>query len=90
MSSVSPLRWSTSSPSGEGPPVTDCSWSFRGRGHVSFALSSSGLSVVVPSGAALPHAEFNFGEGGYYTTNAHAPQGDRVARRDLQAPATAQ
>jgi hypothetical protein len=24
-------------PSGEAPPVTDCSWSFRARGHVSFA-----------------------------------------------------
>jgi hypothetical protein len=50
---------------------------------------AGGRSVVIPSAAALPHAEFNFGDGGYYTTNAHAPQGDRVARRDLQARATA-
>jgi hypothetical protein len=37
VSGVAPLRWSTSKPSGEAPPVTDGSWSFRARGHVSFA-----------------------------------------------------
>jgi hypothetical protein len=37
VSGVSPLRWSTSSPSGEAPPVTDCSWSFRAPEPVRFA-----------------------------------------------------
>jgi hypothetical protein len=37
VSGVSPLRASTTRPSGEAAPVTDGSWSFRARGHVSFA-----------------------------------------------------